>query len=394
MTNFRKKPWFAILALSLAALPGWAQGGHLGLAREQSGSLDAFYITADQHAHGIAYNDGAIPVERDYTASLLGTMPIANGGPLVSRFEQDSLYSFVATHYFTSDQHVHAIAIFQTGTVYDVDDTVDIGSTPLALAGSAIVSVVDNINRQMQTYYIANDGHLHMLGTPPTFPPSVRDLDLQTLAGGPNPAIGTSLAGAADMMNKQVTVFYLDAANHIQTLAYDSLGNYWNDDATALALAPPAATGSPLVSMQVDSLTETIYLGADQHVYSLFYSPIIGWSYRDLTKASGGALAAMGSSLASVYDSVNRVQEILFTDSAQHVHKLLGDARARWQEIDLGAIAASGSSLAATFDTVSNIPRALYVGSDLHVHLLSFLSPGTFSDADLTSLAGGPNAIP
>jgi hypothetical protein len=95
-----------------------------------------------------------------------------------------------------------------------------------------------------------------------------------------------------------------------------------------------------------------------------------------------------------VYDSVNHVQEILFTDSAQQVHDLLGDARARWQDINLGAMAANGSSLAATFDPVTNIPRALYVGSDLHVHLLSFLSPGTFSDADLTGLAGGPNAIP
>src|ERR1700733_14607102 len=107
---------------------------------------------------------------------------------------------------------------------------------------------------------------------------------------------------------------------------------------------------SPLTSY-VDKYGEHIvYLGANQHVYLLFYSYSTSrWSLTDLTAITSGALAATNSRLTSFADQYG--EYISYEGTNEHIYWMyLTFGGSPWHNQDItaaagGALAASGTSL-------------------------------------------------
>lgn len=412
MKRFNKQLSLAGLALAISAPLAWAQGGHLGAA-QVAGSTQVTYISApDMHLHLMTPGIGTLSNQAVQDQDISGGGPVASGTSIFTIFDLPtppvSPVPESLTHFISADLHVQNRNTNPDPDKSDppsilvgsLDDTASIGGVPKALAGTAVTMVADNINKDPQTYYIAQDGNLHMLGTPQTGP-AVRDLDLQALAGGPTPTPGTALAGAGDIEDSVVAVFYLDAKQHVQKVAYDASFNFWSEDPTALAGAPLAASGSPLTSLQLDTITVTAYLGADQHLYALFYSPFTStWSFSDLTKDASAVTVAKTSSLTSLRDGNTHAPEIFYIGSDQHVHMVVANGRGGWSDFDITTVSKSnpinGSSLASVFDPegASNFTRVFYVGTDQHVHRIVSSRAGVWTDSDLTASTGAVNAIP
>jgi hypothetical protein len=405
MTRYRKQRFLGILVLAASAISAWAQGGHLSAAQDQS-VTEISYISTDMHLHLLSYlnTPGAATVDRDLgpSGTSVGTGSIST---VFTKTPGPVVFVGTITRYITADQHVQGRSANQSPDAIDppgtleiggLDDTATIGGTPKAFLNSSLTQVVDNINGDPQGYYIAQDGNVHMLGQPGGGSGViVRDLDLQSLAGGPNPAVGTAISGAADTGNNLVAVFYIDTMQHVQKLAYDNTLTFWNEDPTALTGAPLAAVGSPLTSLQVATNTVTAYLTADGHIHGLFFSSLGGWSSGDITAIAGAVPVINNGSLASLLRGAT--PEIFYIGNNQHVY-MLSNARGKWTPTDItlisGSNPAAGSSLATTLDATGTTTTVVYVATDQHVHSISSSKAGSWMDADLTKQAGGPNAIP
>jgi hypothetical protein len=151
-------------------------------------------------------------------------------------------------------------------------------------------------------------------------------------------------------------VFYLGTNLNVYELYYT--GSWHSDDPTSLAGAPVAGTVSgqlsPLTSFINtsgigDTSMHVMYLGTNEHVYALHYLGGTSWGYFDATASAGAPAAASGSALTSFQDLAGGVRTY-FLGANSHVYELYWQTEGHASETDLtvasgGALAASGSAL-------------------------------------------------
>jgi hypothetical protein len=179
-----------------------------------------------------------------------------------------------------------------------------------------------------------------------------------TLARGPAGSIYSNITSFIDNSNNSsiMHVFYLGTNLNVYELYYT--GSWHSDDPTSLAGAPVAGTVSgqlsPLTSFINtsgigDTSMHVMYLGTNEHVYALHYLGGTSWGYFDATASAGAPAAASGSALTSFQDLAGGVRTY-FLGANSHVYELYWQTEGHASETDLtvasgGALAASGSAL-------------------------------------------------
>lgn len=201
--------------------------------------------------------------------------------------------------------------------------------------------------------------------------------DITTLNGGPATESQSSvITGFSDASGEHV--FYLGANHHVYHLYYAFNPGKWMGaaDLTSLTGAPAAASGSALSSFSDTPGEHLIYLGTNYHVYQLYYNfNAHEWGYGDLTSITGDVPAAAGSALASFFD--NSGEHIFFLGTNHHVYQLYFENNVNeWTPVedltsDAGAqLAASGSALGGITD--QNGEYVIYQDSNHNLWMLTY----------------------
>ena len=188
-------------------------------------------------------------------------------------------------------------------------------------------------------------------------------------------------------------LYYIGANQHIWQFFFD--GQTWiNQDVTASSgTGATAASGSAITSYFVssDSSSHLFYIGADQHVYQLFYGQ--GWANQDLTALSGAVtLPVTGSALTSYFVSSDGSSHLFYIDTNEHVQQVFYYG-SQWYNQDVtvlanGTPAASGTGLTSYFVDADGTSHMYYIGQNQHVYQLFFTGQAWVSQ-DLTALSNG-----
>ena len=259
---------------------------------------------------------------------------------------------------------------------------------------SPLASNYDPIANTLEVYYLGGDLNVHELyytgiswGTG----------DPTSAAGAPVAAINSPLVSGHDPIANTQEVYFLGSDQHVHELYYT--GTSWGtQDATAVAGAPAAVSGSPMVS-DYDSIVnavEVYYVASDLHIHELYYSGA-AWQTRDVTAAAGAVAIAPSTSLSSDYDPITKTQEVYYIGSDLHVHELYYTGTS-WGTGDPTAAssapsAMSGSPLSSAYDPLAKTLEVYYLGSDLHVYALYYTGT-SWGAADLTAASSGDTATP
>ena len=193
-------------------------------------------------------------------------------------------------------------------------------------------------------------------------------------------------------------IFYVTNSLHIEQL-WGSTGS--PTDLTVLTGAEPAATNSALVAYcDLTADTDNVfYIGQDQHVHLLTWSPSPGWTTADLTKLSGATavLAGSGRLTGHMKTSTNKSEEVFFIDANNDVHEIWRWSATfdGWHNTNLYSATSppsvppiAGSSLAHFYDAVANLDKVVYVGTDQDVHAYIFPATAIWTNTNLTTTAG------
>jgi len=218
-------------------------------------------------------------------------------------------------------------------------------SRPSVVPGTQYVSYFNTIYNGDEVFYVANstgNSHIEQL-----WGSSLSPTDLTSLAGGVPLAPGTSPAGYIDPVASTDNVFYVGTDQAVHALAWSPAPG-WKENALLDATTrPAAAVGSPLAGHtktcsngQVCS-DEIFYVGANQHVYELWsWSQNPGWQWNDLTSASQDFFVtappvAEGSPLVSFNDTVAGIDAVFYLGTNQHVYELLFNSSGHWNWFDI-----------------------------------------------------------
>jgi hypothetical protein len=190
-------------------------------------------------------------------------------------------------------------------------------------------------------------------------------------------------------------VHYVGADQHVHTLWYN--GTWHHTDLTATTGGALAASNTSITgAMDPIANTEDVeYIGTDQHVHEFWYNGT--WHTSDITIASGAAPNADSSSgINTLMNTIANAMEVHYIGTDHHVYSLwypLGGGGA-WHAVDHtindGApLAGSGSPLTSAADTIAGTEDLEYVGANQHVYILWY--NGLWHPDDLTVASGAAN---
>ncbi|HLZ42795.1 MAG TPA: hypothetical protein VKQ11_17640 [Candidatus Sulfotelmatobacter sp.] len=130
------------------------------------------------------------------------------------------------------------------------------------------------------------------------------------------------------------------------------------------------------------------------HIHHLWYNNS-NWQNDDLTALTGGGIATPFGAIAAFRTTPNNQLHVYYVDaSANHVHQLYFNGT-NWSDSDLTSF--TGGPQANPYGisgfAVGNLQYVFYVSLDLHVHELNY-NNANWSDQDLTATVGGNLATP
>jgi hypothetical protein len=298
--------------------------------------------------------------------------------------------------YLGSDQHINELS-WSSATGWHSSDVTSAAGAPIAAGGSPVVGHIDSIAGTDEVFYIGSNQHVYQLFWSPSAGRNFGDLTLTT--GAPAAVAGSGLSSQVDTIANTDEVFYIGSNQHVYELFY-SASSGWNfGDLTAVTGTALAVSGSPIIA-HTDSIAgtdEAFYIGSNQHVYELFYSPSAGWNFGDLTLTTGAPAAVAGSGLSSHVDMIANTDEVFYIGSNQHVYELFYSASSGWNFGDLtlttGAPAAvAGSGLSSHVDTIANTDEVFYIGANQHMYELFYSASSGWNFGDLTLTTGATAA--
>lgn len=280
-----------------------------------------------------------------------------------------------------------------------IDDRYHTGIGESLIVGAyGVLANDNNAIGDAHVYYLDTNGHIHELLW---FSNWWNHFDITARTGSP-PAAGGVLNSVS--ANGDPCVYYVAADGHIHELAWHAgqMGHTWyHRDLTSEMILSPVAPGSPLSSTSVGGYPHVYYLDAAQHINQLAWTDN-GWTHLDLTQLAGATPAVPGSPLSAT-TTANGDPAIYYFTPGYSVHELAKYGN-RWLHWDLtsdstGPVATQGSQLVAL--RVQGDPRVYYRSADNHIHELAWMG-GEWLHSDLmsqvstanpTNVAGVFNAI-
>jgi hypothetical protein len=212
---------------------------------------------------------------------------------------------------------------------------------PSVVPGTQFAAYVNTIYNGDEVFYVVDsngNSHIEQL-----WGSSLSPTDLTIAAGGKTLAPGTSPVGYIDPVAGTDNVFYIGTDQRVHALVWSPVPG-WKESAQLDAITPPSvAVGSPLSGHiktcsngQVCS-DEIFYIGANQHVYELWsWSQTPGWQFVDVTIANGTKpVAAAGSPLGGFNDTAAGIDAIFYLGTNQHLYELLFDSSGQWTSVDI-----------------------------------------------------------
>jgi hypothetical protein len=253
----------------------------------------------------------------------------------------------------------------------------------------------------LDVVYIGTNQHVYQLSLN-AVTAAWSNQDLTALTGNTLAASGSALAAIQGLVNFSRHIIYLGTNAHVYQLWFNAPAGSWtNQDLTAGTGNTLAASGSALAQF-FDSFggQHVVYLGRNQHVYQLYWNDATGaWSNQDLTAATGNTLAASGSSLTAflgrIFSKNRDSEDVIYLGANGHVYQLwFNPSSASWTNQDLtafpptmGALAGAGSAITGFVDPniLAGGEHAFYLGTNQHLYQLYHdLGAGTWSNQDLT----------
>ena len=301
--------------------------------------------------------------------------------------------------YLDSNSHVHALFAPSGSGWTDVDINVTSDEVPVAAAGSALTSFVDNsdvihvyyleTSRQIEELDISGINSFGFVGSfgSPT-----------SLSGAPLAVAGSALTAFVDPSSGSSNIthlFYLgtNGTNENVYEVYLSAGVYHFDDPTTLARGPVATSGSALTSFIDAGVMHVFYLGTNDNVYELYWNGGTAWHSDDPTSLGGAPIAQTVGSLTSFVDGGGTMH--VFYLSGNNVHELYWNGGSAWHTDDPTTLAgaplnATGSALTSFFTCCGEDPgmHIMYLGTNEHVYAISSTSLTSWGSFDATGVSG------
>lgn len=343
-------------------IPAAAAGSALTSLVDNFDQVHVYYITTnnqicDIDITGIS-SSGYTGLEVVPTSISGAPAPVA-GSALTAFVDPTSGTSdFIHVFYEGTNENIYEFYYDGSGApnaVYTFDDPTSLAGAPVAASGSALTSFIDG--GVMHVFYLSTNNNVYELywvsGKP------WHSDDPTSLAGAPLATSGSALTSFFDGSGF-MHVFYVSGQN-VHELYWDGGSSWHTDDPNSLTGAPLTALGTALTSFdntggRGDTGGHLMYLGTNENVYALSSLTTGVWHYFDATSASGGASAGSGSKLKSFQDTVTGGVRLYFVGANAHVYELYWPSEGSASETDLtvasgsGAAAASGSSLSGVME--------------------------------------------
>lgn len=259
--------------------------------------IHVFYEDTDYSVQEL-YWLGGTTWHHDSPATLAGVggeMPGYGGGPLTSFMDRSNGNNFMHVFSSTYDEANNASELYwDGGSAWHFDSPMALADAPPPEA-SGITSFIDNTNNSstMHLFYEGGNAHIYELYWSGTWHYD----DPTSLAGAPVAPYDpdgpvTSFLGTVNSTGMHV--IYEGTNYHIYELHWTTAWSYF--DATAGSGGVPANKYSVLTSFQDLAGGNRLYfIGTNSHGYELYWQNEPASSETDLTAASGGPLAALGS---------------------------------------------------------------------------------------------------
>jgi len=345
------------------------------------------------HPHEFVSSDGNAFQQSDILPT--GATVAAYGASMCGYQWPETLSKMVV--YVDASDHVNELSKSPTSN-WEHADLTGITSAPQAAAGSSLSGYSWAVGNSKQVVYLDPAGHVHELfiarGDKKWGP-----ADLTSLTKGtPARVIGVSpLSGYEWPAGQSKQVVYFDANGLVNELAIQSGGQWGHANLSAMTAAPPAAAGSSLsgYSWAGGKSKQVVYLDGAGHVHELYIVAGGKWAHADLTAITGAPPATAGSPLSGYSWTAGDSKQVVYLDSAGHVHELYIVAGGKWAHGDLTAITgappAGGSSRLTGYQWVNGQAKCVsYQGGDDHLHLLRVTPGGNWNHLDLTTASGAP----
>jgi hypothetical protein len=368
------------------------------------------------HVHELSVTTQSPWRHDDLTMATAAPAAVAGSALSGYAWETDT-YRSKQVVFLDSAGHVHELYLTPQTPWQHADLTAMTGA-PAAAAGSALCGYawVTDSYVSKQVVFLDSAGHVHELHVTTSSP--WQHADLTAMTDAPAAAAGSPLSGYAYAWiagvpffagNYSKQVVYLDPAGHVHELHVTTSIPWQHADLTALTGAPAAVTGSPLSGYAWETPNykskQVVFLDALGHVHELCVTPETPqaqWQHGDLTALTGAPAAVVGSPLSGyAWETANyNSKQVVFLDSAGHVHELYVTTQSPWQYADLTAVtgapgAVTGSPLngyAWVTDSYDS-KQVVFLDSVGHVHELHVTTHSPWQHADLSAITAAPAAL-
>ncbi len=289
-----------------------------------------------------------------------------------------------AAYYVGSDQHVYESVL--SNNIWGNNDLTLITNNIAAAAGSGLTSF--KLGSSHRVYFVGTNQHVYQL----TWATGAwSSSDATALSGSGMVPVSNSPLTSYTSTGAGHSVYYLGVDQHIHELNFN--GTSWHDgDLTAVSGAGvlPATTTALTAFIASSGGISVYYVGTNQHLYELNFDGST-WNNGDLTAASHGPLALLGTGLTS-FTAPSGGISVYYVSTNQHLHEMNFNTIS-WHDGDLtgasGTVTIALSSTAVTsFLASSGGISVYYKGTDLHVHEMNF-NLTSWHDGDVTAVTGG-----
>jgi hypothetical protein len=363
-----------------------------------NGSAHSFYLDANLHVIDLSLSSAGAWQKQDLTALTSSGLAEPNSAltALVDNIGNGRVF------YIGTNHHVLQLKLDTTNTWTQGDVMTQAGTSNTAAPGSALTSFGAAGSNAVHVLYIDASQHVNDLArTSAGSTGTWSNLDLTALTSAGLAVSGSALTGMVDNIGNG-RVFYIGTNQHVLQLKLDTTNTWTQGDVmTQAGTSKTAVAGSALISFGAagSNAVHVLYLDSSQHVNDLARTSAGStgtWSNQDLTTLTSAGLAVPGSALAGLVDSIGNGR-VFYVGTNQHVLQLKLDPTNTWTQGDVmtqagtSKIAAPGSGLTSFGDSGGSAVHVLYLDSIQHVNDLvrtSAGSTGTWSDTDVTALTG------
>jgi hypothetical protein len=257
------------------------------------------------------------------------------------------------------------------------DDLTQRTSAPAATGNPGAYQRSDLYN---SIVYRGTDNHIYELYTDQT---NWDVGDLTWLASAPDAASDPTPYVRHDRVN---AVLYRSTNNHVIQLELIG-GTTWvtHDLTTSFTIPPMTATGRPMgyINASIFGATSVVYRGTDQHIWAITFEG--GWSYKDLTAATGAGSAAGDPYPIVRADGGDSVYWRGWDGRIYEINRPFGSST--WTNWTLTTTPLTSDDPTAYVRNDGSTAVLFRNPADNHVHEFAFWN-GSWTPRDLTMLSG------